>query len=128
MSINIVCVSGNLTRDPDIRTTQSGTAVLSFCVAVNERVKEDGGWKDRPLFIDCVMFGSRAQSVARFLSKGSKATVSGRLRQQRWEKDGQNRSKVEVIVDDIDFGRASRDNAKQDGHDDASLYDEDIPF
>lgn len=128
MSINIVCVSGNLTRDPDIRTTQSGTAVLSFCVAVNERVKEGGDWKDRPSFIDCVMFGSRAQSVARFLSKGSKATVSGRLRQQRWEKDGQNRSKVEVIVDDIDFGSASRDNAKHDSHDDASLYDEDIPF
>lgn len=104
MSINRVAISGNIGNDPDLRQTASGVQVLSFSVAVNDRVKgEDGQWTDRPNWIDCTMFGARAQSVSRFLSKGSKVAIEGKLRWSQWERDGQKRSKIEVIVDEIEF-------------------------
>ena len=105
MSINRVSISGNLTRDPELRTTQGGMAVMGFGVAVNDRRKnqQTGEWEDVPNFVDCTMFGTRAQSVMRFLSKGSKVAIDGKLRYSSWEKDGQRHSKLEVIVDDIEF-------------------------
>ena len=104
MSINKVLISGNIGGDPSLRQTASGMQVLSFSVAVNDRVKgEDGQWTDRPNWIDCTMFGARAQSVSRFLSKGSKVAIEGKLRWSQWERDGQKRSKIEVIVDEIEF-------------------------
>ena len=105
MSINRVAISGNLTRDPELRQTDGGMAILGFGVAVNDRHKnqQTGEWEDYPNFIDCTMFGARAQSVSRFLSKGSKVAIEGKLRWSQWERDGQKRSKVEVIVDEIEF-------------------------
>ena len=105
MSINRVAISGNLTRDPELRQTAGGMAILGFGVAVNDRRKnqQTGEWEDYPNFIDCTMFGARAQSVSRFLSKGSKVAIEGKLRWSQWERDGQKRSKVEVIVDEIEF-------------------------
>ncbi|MDD6651784.1 MAG: single-stranded DNA-binding protein [Eggerthellales bacterium] len=105
MSINRVCISGNLTRDPELRATAGGTQVLSFGVAVNDRRRnaQTGEWEDYPNFVDCTMFGTRAQSVMRFLSKGSKVVIEGKLRWSQWERDGQKRSKLEVIVDEIEF-------------------------
>lgn len=105
MSINKAMITGNLTHDPDLRATASGMSVLSFGVAVNERHKnqQTGEWEDYPNFIDCTMFGARAQSVSRFLKKGSKVAIEGKLRWSQWERDGQKRSKIEVIVDDLEF-------------------------
>lgn len=104
MSINRVAISGNLTRDPDLRSTRGGTAVLSFSVAVNDRRKNQSGeWEDYPNYVDCTMFGRRAESVGRYLSKGSKVAIDGKLRYSSWEKDGQKRSKLEVIVEEIEF-------------------------
>lgn len=105
MSINRVAISGNLTRDPELRQTAGGMAILGFGVAVNDRHKnqQTGEWEDYPNFIDCTMFGARAQSVSRFLSKGSKVAIEGKLRWSQWERDGQKRSKIEVIVDEIEF-------------------------
>lgn len=105
MSINRVAISGNLTRDPELRQTAGGMAILGFGVAVNDRRKnqQTGEWEDYPNFIDCSMFGTRAQSVSRFLSKGSKVAIEGKLRWSQWERDGQKRSKVEVIVDELEF-------------------------
>ena len=105
MSINRVAISGNLTRDPELRQTAGGMAFLGFGVAVNDRRKnqQTGEWEDYPNFIDCTMFGARAQSVSRFLSKGSKVAIEGKLRWSQWERDGQKRSKIEVIVDEIEF-------------------------
>ncbi len=133
MSINRVVISGNLTRDPELRTTASGMPIMSMGVAVNDRRKNNqtGEWEDYANFIDCTMFGTRAQNIQRFLSKGQK------------------RSKIEVIVDDIDFG--GNRNGGNNGGDaslgndisaysapatstmpaidtTASVYDEDIPF
>lgn len=112
MSINHVSISGNLTRDPELRSTSGGMQVLSLGVAVNERVKSQstGEWEDRPSFVDCVVFGKRAESLSRFLAKGAKVAVSGRLRYSAWEKDGQKRSKLEVVVDELDMMGRGRDS------------------
>lgn len=145
MSINRVVISGNLTRDPDLRSTASGMPVLGFGVAVNDRRKnqQTGEWEDYPNFIDCTMFGARAQNVSRFLSKGSKVAIEGKLRWSQWERDGQKRSKIEVIVDEIEFMTSRNDGAPRAAAPmaapmaqapmaapvvDASVYDDDIPF
>ena len=114
MSINKVCITGNLTRDPELRETPSGFQVLNFGVAVNDRWKnqQTQQWEDRPNFVDCTMFGNRAASVSRFLSKGSKVAIEGKLRWSQWEaQDGSKRSKLEVVVDELEF--MSRDGQQQ---------------
>ena len=120
MSINRVNISGNLTRDPELRATAGGTQVLSFGVAVNDRRRnqQTGEGEDYPNFVDCTMFGARAEAVSRFLNKGSKVAIEGKLRYSSWERDGQRRSKLEVIVDEIEF--LSRGN--QGGQDGGSSY------
>lgn len=103
MSINTCTISGNLTRDPELRATASGTEILGFSVAVNDRRRnpQTGEWEDHPNYIDCTMFGSRASALANILHKGSGVTVQGKLRWSQWERDGQKRSKIEVVVDEI---------------------------
>ena len=106
MSINRVNITGNLTRDPELRAIAGGTQILAFGVAVNDRRKnqQTGEWEDVPNFVDCIVFGQRAEAVSRFISKGSKVAIEGKLRYSAWEtKEGQRRSKLEVIVDEIDF-------------------------
>jgi len=111
MSINRVTISGNLTRDPELREA-GGSSVLAFSVAVNDRSKnqQTGEWEDRPNFIDCVMFGRRGEALAPLLHKGLKVAVSGKLRYSSWEaKDGAKRSKVEVAADEVELmARAER--------------------
>lgn len=123
MSINRCNISGNLTRNPEMRALRNGTQVLSFGVAANDRRKnpQTGDWEDYPNFIDCTMFGSRAEAVSRYLAKGTKVAIEGKLRYSSWEKDGQRRSKLEVIVDEIEL-MSQRQQAPAD------VYDEDCPF
>lgn len=105
MSINKVCISGNLGRDPELRATASGMSVCRFSVCVNDRRKNrQGEWVDVPNWVDVTFFGNRAESISQHLSKGSLVFVSGRLHQSTWEKDGQKRSKLEIVGDDIQFG------------------------
>ena len=147
MSINRVNISGNLTRDSELRATAGGVQVLRFGVAVNDRRRnpESGEWEDYPNFVECVMFGARAEAVGRYLLKGTKVAIEGKLRYSSWEKDGQRRSKLEVIVDEVEFmSRAQQADAG--GYAPAptpqqapapapapvppvvDVYDEDIPF
>ena len=144
MSINRVNISGNLTRDPELRMTSGGTQVLSFGVAVNDRRRNPQSG---------TMFGARAEAVSRYLSKGSKVAIEGKLRYSSWERDGQRRSKLEVIVDEIEFmsrgsqqgdgGYSNAPQAPRGGYAQqpqarpqapvqapptADIYDEDIPF
>ena len=129
MSINKVIITGNLTRDPELRTTQSGTSVLALGVAVNERVKQGDEWVDYANFVDCTMFGARAEAVSKWLSKGSKVAIEGRLKWSGWEKDGHKRSKLEVIVDEIEF--MSKSDGSSNTTKSASspdIYDDQIPF
>ena len=105
MSINIVTISGNLTRDPELR--QAGnTSILSFGVAVNDRRRnpQSGQWENVPNFVDCIIFGTRADALAGLLHKGSKVAIDGKLRYSSWEgKDGKKRSKLEVVVNELDL-------------------------
>lgn len=105
MAINRVCISGNMTRDPELRQTASGNPVLGFGVAVNDRRKNNqtGEWEDYPNFVDCTMFGQRAQAISGYLRKGTKVSIEGKLHYSSWERDGQKRSKLEVLVDEIEF-------------------------
>ena len=139
MSINRVSITGNLTRDPELRVTAGGTQVLSFGVAVNDRRRnpQTGEWEDYPNFVDCTMFGTRAEAVSRFLAKGNKVAIEGKLRYSAWGKDGQRRSKLEVIVDEIEFMSQRQGAAAPVATPAAApvaappsvdLYDEDIPF
>lgn len=140
MSINRVVISGNLTRAPELRSTAGGMAVLGFGVAVNDRRKnpQTGEWEDYPNFIDCTMFGNRAEALSRFLAKGTKVTIEGKLRWSQWEREGQKRSKIEVIVDEIELmtdGKKGEPRGDSGGNSYAappagqsSVYDDDIPF
>ena len=145
MSINKVVITGNLTRDPELRETPSGFQVLSFGVAVNDRRRnpQTQQWEDYANFVDCTMFGNRAASVSRFLSKGSKVAIEGKLRWSQWEaQDGGKRSKLEVVVDELEF-MTSRDGGQQPQQyhqqlqqyqsqpqyqPQAVVYDDEIPF
>ena len=127
-NINRVILAGNLTRDPEERSTPSGMAVVSFGIAVNERKKNQrtGEWEDSPNFFDCTMFGNSGSYAASRISKGSKVTVEGRLRWSQWEKDGQKRSKVDVVVENIEF--MSKDRKSEPEYIEDSYYDVDLPF
>ena len=107
MSINRVNITGNLTRDPELRSTAGGMAVLGFGVAVNDRRKnqQTGQWEDYPNFVDCTMFGNRAEALSRILRKGMKVAIEGKLRYSSWEdkNGGGRRSKIEIIPDEVEL-------------------------
>ncbi len=104
-SFNKVILMGNLTRDVEVRSLPSGMTVAQFSLAVNERYKDrDGNWVDRANFIDCEMFGNRAEAFAKYLSKGSPAFIEGKLRLDQWQdKEGNKRSKLKVVADNFEF-------------------------
>lgn len=140
MSINRVIASGNLTRDPEVRRTADGMAIMSFGMAVNDRRRNNqtGEWEDYANFVDCTMFGNRAESLSNYLSKGVKVAIEGKLRWSQWERDGQKRSKLEVVVDELEFmsSRDSQSSQRQSMQQprqepeyvEATVYDDDIPF
>ena len=97
--VNRVIISGRLTRDAEVKNLPSGTSVVEFGLASNRKFKE----KEDTTFIDCTMFGDRASNLAQYLTKGKKLIVEGRLRYESWEKDGQKRSRVGVVVDEVSF-------------------------
>lgn len=104
---NKVILIGNLTKDPELRYTPQGTPVTSFRLAVNYRYKQSasGGddMKQETLFIDNVIFGKQAESCSKYLNKGSSVLVEGRLQERRWESDGQQKSKFEIIAQSVKF-------------------------
>ena len=130
MSINQVSITGNLTRQPEIRTTQSGTSVLSFGIAVNDRRKvADGQWADEPNFFECVTFGNRAKALGDILTKGMKVAISGKLHYSSWEKDGQKHSKVDIIANDVELMQNRRPQQEPQQEQTADCYtDFDLPF
>lgn len=124
-NINRVMLSGNLTRSPELKTTPGGMAVLQMGLACNgsRKNQQTGQWEDVPNYFDLVMFGGRAQAVSQHLGKGSKVAVEGKLRWRQWtDQNGQNRSKVEVVVDEIEF-MSSRNQPAPDQY-----ADEPLPF
>ncbi len=105
-SINSVVIVGNLTRDPELRATPSGTSVCSLRVAVNDRVKDatTGEWGDKPNYFDVDVFGGQGERCAQYLAKGRQVGVAGRLRWREWEtQDGQKRQAVSIMADNVQF-------------------------
>jgi single-strand DNA-binding protein len=95
---------GNLTRDPELRQTPTGQNVTSFSLALNRSYKDQSGeWQEATDYIDIVCWGPLAERVAQYLSKGRRCLVQGRLQSRNWEQDGQKRSKVEVLANDVTF-------------------------
>jgi single-strand DNA-binding protein len=144
MNINRVIETGNLTRDPELRTTPNGMVIAQLGLAVNEREKDQtsGEWKDRASFFDVTVFGNQAESCGKYLSKGSPVAVDGRLRQERWKNNkGENRSRVVIIAQAVQFLGGKTDNAQssdtppdrtglngQSPEPVATTADDDIPF
>lgn len=128
--INKVILIGNLGREPEVRNTQAGSSVATLNVATAERVKDrDGNWQDHTEWHRCVCFGKTAENAQRFLKKGSKVFIEGRIRTNKWkDKDGQDRYTTEILVDNLRFldsqegGRSERDDDRG-GRDDRSGND-----
>jgi single-strand DNA-binding protein len=99
--INRALLSGRLTRDAELKYTSGGQAVCKFAIAVNRRKKSGDQWVDEPNFFDVVLWGRQGEALNQYLVKGKLIGVDGELRQDRWEQDGQNRSKVEVVANNI---------------------------
>lgn len=148
-NINRVTISGNLTRDPELKATQSGKSVLHFGMAVNDsRLNpQTQQWEDRANFIDVVVFGNMADSLSKMLRKGMKVFVDGKLRYTSWESNGQKRSKVEVVAQHVELPPRQQQPQSQQNYAQSQqqpeyrpqqqqagncstddVYDEDIPF
>lgn len=113
-SFNHVVLMGNLTRDPELRTTPNGQSVCSFSLALNRTWKAaDGSMQEATDYVDVTAWGPLGENIAKFVTKGRPVLVSGRLQSRSWEQDGQKRSKVEVVATDVTFlgGRGDGDGA-----------------
>lgn len=126
--LNRVFLMGNLTRDPELRYTPSGTPVASFGLAVNRRYKQGEEWKEEVCFVDIVVFGAQAKNCGEYLSKGRLALVEGRLQWRSWEtNEGQKRSKHEVVALNVQFLPSGRPGEAASGPSEPGT-DDDIPF
>ena len=114
--INHVVLVGRLTRDAELKYTAGGQAVCKFSVAVNRRRKQGDQWVDEPNFFDIVLWGRQGETLNQYLVKGKQIGVDGELRQDRWEQDGQNRSKVEIVANNIQLlGGGANDGSHSGG-------------
>jgi single-strand DNA-binding protein len=122
-NINRVVMTGNLTADPELRSTPSGTPVCSLRIACNTRRKEDGEWVDKPNYFNVTVWGGQGESVARYLSKGRPVAVDGRLEWREWEaQDGTKRQAIDIIADTVQFlsnGNGGGASSEGDGSDPA---------
>lgn len=98
-----VIVGGNVTRDPELRYTPNGNAMANFSLAVNRVYKQDGVKKEEVYFFDIVVFGKQAENCGQYVTKGKPVLIEGHLQQRRWESEGQKRSKVEIVAQNIKF-------------------------
>jgi single-strand DNA-binding protein len=116
-NINRVVITGNLTRDPELRSTNSGTPVCGLRIASNTRRKDaSGNWVDKPNFFDVTVWGAQGENCARYLSKGRPVAVDGRLEWREWESpEGQKRQAIDIIADSVQF-LGGRDDAPSAGN------------
>lgn len=141
VSLNKVFLMGNLTRDPELRYTASGSAVADFGLAVNRKYKQGDEWKEDVCFVDITAWGKQAETCAEYLSKGKGVFVEGRLQFRTWEsEEGQKRNKIEVVANNVQF--LSRSSNNREEHDnpvrdknlnineniDNKIMGDDIPF
>ena len=101
IDINHIVIIGRLTRDSEQKSLAGGQAVCKFSIAVNRRKRQGDEWVDEPNFFDIVLWGRMADSLSQYLVKGKMVAIDGELRQDRWQQDGQNRSKVEIVASNV---------------------------
>lgn len=122
--MNRACIVGNLTRDPELRNTPSGTSVCSLRVAVNTRYKDASDeWQERAHYFNVTVWGAQGESCAKYLAKGRQIAVDGRLEWHEWESENGKREAVEIVADRVQFI-----GARPDGNDASGDDGEDLPF
>jgi len=138
--INRVILVGRLTRDAELRYTGGGMAVCKFSLAINRRRKSGDRWEDEAHFFDVVLFGKQGEAIQQYLVKGKQVGIDGELRQNRWEQDGQSRSKVEIAAFNVQLLGGGRGGPSRSRDDDGfsnyadqqqeptSEFEDDIPF
>jgi single-strand DNA-binding protein len=114
--LNHVVLVGRLTRDAELRYTAGGQAVCKFSIAVNRRRKNGDQWEDEANFFDIVLWGRQGESLNQYLVKGKMIGVEGELRQDRWQQDGQNRSRVEIVANNLQLLGGSGGGSSQAGN------------
>ena len=142
-NVNVVVITGNLTRDPELRSTPGGTSVCKMRVAVNSRRKDGqtGEWVDKPNYFDVTVWGAQGENCANYLSKGRPVAIEGRLDWREWETDGVKRQAVEIVANSVQFlgsGNGSKNGASAEADVPADASDfagaaaggggDDIPF
>jgi single-strand DNA-binding protein len=141
-NLNHVILIGRLTRDSELKYTNSGMAVARLSIAVNRRKRSGDQWTEEANFFDITVFGKTAENLSQYLVKGKEIAVEGELRQNRWEQDGQPRSKVEVVANNVQLlggpkGGETRGSSQSYGNDQVERYtpgggddgfEDDIPF
>ena len=110
MNINRVVLTGNLTRDPDLRTTPGGLSICKLGIAVNTRRKSGDQWEEKANFFRVTVFGRQAESCGNYLKKGRAVAIDGRLEWSTWEQEGQKRESIDIIADSVQF-LGGRDDA-----------------
>ena len=124
--VNSVVLIGRLTKDADIKYLQSGTAVLNFSLAVNESVKNGNSWSERANFFDITFYGQQGEGLRQYLGKGKQIAITGTLQQQRWQKEGQTKSKIVVIAKTIQLLGNAHDSNLDSTVNPSSVNDEGI--
>lgn len=133
--INTVVLVGRLTRDSELKYTTSGFQICTFSLAVNDSKKEGDAWKEFAHFFDMTLLGKRGEALSQYLTKGQQVAIQGKLQQDRWEKDGQKRSKVKILVNDIELIGGKKAESDGGAHGPggentppADDFEDDIPF
>jgi single-strand DNA-binding protein len=117
-NVNVVVITGNLTKDPELRSTNGGTSVCELRVAVNSRRKDgqSGQWVDKPNYFDVIVWGAQGENCANYLAKGRPIAVEGRLDWREWEaKEGGKRQAVQIIANSVQFLSYKKDGASSNG-------------
>lgn len=130
-NLNHVVLIGRLTRDAELKYISTGTAVAKASIAVNKRKKVNDQWVDEPNYFDVVIWGKTAENLNQYLQKGKEISVQGELHQNRWSHDGQNRSKIEIVAQDIQLlggsGSGQKDRSQAHSTQSGGNFDNDLP-
>lgn len=136
---NHVGIIGRLTRDVELTYLNTGTALAKMSIATNRSIKQNDEWKDEVSFFNVILWGKRAEALSTYLLKGKQILIAGTLKQNRWEKDGQTRSRVEIVADRIqllggkkqDKNQGERQEQEEKEHKTETAddgFEDDIPF
>ena len=131
--LNHVVLVGRLTRDAELKYLNTGTAICTFSIAVTRSVKKGDKWEDEGNFFDVSLFGKQGEAVAQYLTKGQQVAVDGELKQDRWQKDGKNHSRVVIVADTVQLVGGKHQERHQERHPDGKAseqgeFKDDIPF